>query len=815
MSKPRKSPNSDKSRKSEKNESKKNAEEQTSSRISIKTILTFICLGIACCVGYKGYLETRVNTPFDSTKVVVKSGLAVPARYWGSYRPGNYFGMKTREPYSPVMGLMWYFPKRFGPNREGIRHWCEQGDNLDHYSWVQHDGKTFGIHTIIDGSFNITSSFVKRYGGTHGGDWTARISVSPKDGGTSVAIGETINLIFYTAIEPQTKGRINPSYSGTITGVVGETQELGPFVLRLFNVTGNIEQQSYLSVEAKGFHLLKETIISTLSDKATRKKHYVLPGDLTHFKDESVPANFIATQLEVKVPFEFDAVFESGSFIDRPNTLTGDVYVKELNAKCIRFNRKFEETFRLHEKNFTKNYIKFAKTAFSNLIGGIGYFYGASRVRSEHTQTPVPYWKAPLFTAVPSRSFFPRGFLWDEGFHGLLIAAWDIDLELDIISHWFDLMNVEGWIPREQILGREAEAKVPKEFITQTNTNANPPTFFLTLRYIIHNYAERLTEEDRLGVLDRLYPRLVAWFDWFNSTQAGPIPGSYRWKGRDAQTSRELNPKTLTSGLDDYPRASHPTDDERHLDLRCWVMLGSVTLAELAKLLNRVGHKYVDTFSFLADNTLLDSQHWSEAAARYADYGLHTDDVALKRPPPPPPSSSRPPSLQQQELVRVVLTDPRLRYIDTTFGYVSLFPLFVRSLATNSHKLQKILTDLRNPQLLWTDYGLRSLAKSSPLYNKYNTEHDGPYWRGPIWINMNYLALGALHYYSHLSGPYQSQASELYTQLRSNIINNMYRQFKKSGYIWEHYNDKTGVGEGSRPFTGWSSLVVLIMAEMY
>lgn len=42
-------------------------------------------------------------------------------RYWGSYRPGNYFGLKTRDSETPVMGLMWFFPRKLGSRGEGIR----------------------------------------------------------------------------------------------------------------------------------------------------------------------------------------------------------------------------------------------------------------------------------------------------------------------------------------------------------------------------------------------------------------------------------------------------------------------------------------------------------------------------------------------------------------------------------------------------------------------------------------------------------------------------------------------------------------------
>ena len=102
--------------------------------------------------------------------------------------------------------------------------------------------------------------------------------------------------------------------------------------------------------------------------------------------------------------------------------------------------------------------VRFAAQTLSNLLGGVGYWYGESRVTSPELlesgrAEAVQYWTAPLYSAVPARSQFPRGFLWDEGFHGLLLQEWDAEMALDSLKHWLSLMNVDGWIPREQILG--------------------------------------------------------------------------------------------------------------------------------------------------------------------------------------------------------------------------------------------------------------------------------------------------------------------------------------------------------------------------
>lgn len=73
-------------------------------------------------------------------------------------------------------------------------------------------------------------------------------------------------------------------------------------------------------------------------------------------------------------------------------------------------------------------------------------------------------------------------------------------------------------------------------------------------------------------------------------------------------------------------------------------------------------------------------------------------------------------------------------------GYLSLFPLLLGLLPADSPHLGPILDVLRDPDHLWSPYGLRSLSASHPQFGQGEN-----YWKGPIWIQMNYLALRALY----------------------------------------------------------------------
>lgn len=537
-------------------------------------------------------------------------------------------------------------------------------------------------------------------------------------------------------------------------------------------------------------------------------------------------SNILVFQISAHIPFKADIIFLSGILSEdsevqeRVINLSGSSLTSRLSEKQNDFDDNFHKRFNIPNELDSES-VTVGKAALSNLLGGIGYFFGQSKIAlpspsgTKHRNSFVSYWPAELYSAVPSRPFFPRGFLWDEGFHQLLIWRWDIHISLDILGHWLDLMNIDGWIPREQILGAEALSKVPEEFVLQYPTNGNPPTLFLVLRDMIYSIkAKKLaaTESNEIAVfLDRAFLRLDGWFKWFNTSQSGKEASSYFWHGRDESTNRELNPKTLSSGLDDYPRASHPSKEERHLDLRCWMHLAADCMHSIAKLLqkeNELGVAYDLTAKLLSDFELLNQMHFDDAYGAYFDYGNHTEQVRLSW---QVVEGGNGPS---RELLREVLEKPMLRLVPHV-GYVSLFPFMGGLIPPGSQILEKQLDLISNRSTLWTRFGLRSLAKTSSLFMKRNTEHDPPYWRGPIWMNMNYMILSALHHYSRVEGPYREKAKNIYSDLRNNLIRNVVNNYHQTGYFWEQYDQKTGKGKGTPMFTGWTSLVLLIMAEDY
>ena len=53
-------------------------------------------------------------------------------------------------------------------------------------------------------------------------------------------------------------------------------------------------------------------------------------------------------------------------------------------------------------------------------------------------------------------------------------------------------------------------------------------------------------------------------------------------------------------------------------------------------------------------------------------------------------------------------------------------------------------------------------------------------------------------------------AKKMYVELKTNIYNTVFKEWKRTGFIWEQYDDVTGRGKGTRAFSGWSALVIML-----
>lgn len=618
------------------------------------------------------------------------------------------------------------------------------------YGWEEYDVRNGGRQVIHDAGngLDITIDFVKVPGGSHGGNWAARVKGTPRDDASSASV---TTVVFYAGMEglgsleftnePQDLG-----HEGTLT-IHGQTVDLGEFDIGITSGPDNasparsheswdqkpLDRTLAASTQVAGgaiwqaknilFSLMKPEVDALVDqykqeDMPPPWQVFTIPNDI---KD----GNLHLVQKVFQGPFEFDILYNSAS-ASKP--VSSEDLSTSIAAASEGFKKKFASIFAPKSPFDAPKYTKFSQAMLSNLVGGIGYFYGDYLVdRSyapEYEEENEGFWEetaaaraqaqikregpVELFTSIPSRPFFPRGFLWDEGFHLIPIAEWDMDLTLEIVQSWFNLMDEDGWIAREQILGAEARSKVPQEFQVQYPHYANPPTLFMILESFVDKLNAKQYDEVHAGRLvdhiRKFYPLLKRQYFWFRKTQWGDIKSydrdafstkeAYRWRGR---TVRHI----LTSGIDDYPRPQPPHPGELHTDLISWVGMMTRSLRRLAESLGESEDAKEFQGYERAIIRNIDDLHWSSANNTFCDATI--DDY--------------------EESVHVCHK-----------GYVSIFPFMTGLLQPDSPRMKAILDLISDPEELWSDYGIRSLSKKDEFYGT-----DENYWRSPIWINMNYL----------------------------------------------------------------------------
>lgn len=238
--------------------------------------------------------------------------------------------------------------------------------------------------------------------------------------------------------------------------------------------------------------------------------------------------------------------------------------------------------------------------------------------------------------------------------------------------------------------------------------------------------------------LVRIYPGLAQNNDWFYSHKDSNRNGLCEWAGGD-------------SGWDTNPRWDKGEVDA--VDLNCWLHLDQMKLAEMADILGKKSDAAKWRAKAAATAELIRSKMWDDRDGRFYDLL---------------PAAG--------EMIRVMT--PAI-----------FWPMFA-GIATKE-QAARIAGQLKDPQTLWTQYPMPCVARNDPTYRPTD------YWRGPTWINLNWVTILGLMRYG-----YNDLAEELRAKSVEVIVKNPDPR--------EYYDPETGAGLGARNYM-WTGALFIVM----
>jgi glycogen debranching enzyme len=116
------------------------------------------------------------------------------------------------------------------------------------------------------------------------------------------------------------------------------------------------------------------------------------------------------------------------------------------------------------------------------------------------------------------------------------------------------------------------------------------------------------------------------------------------------------------------------------------------------------------------------------------------------------------------------------------------------------HQAEKLLANLKDPNLFWKKIPFPSLAADQKHYAA-----DGKYWLGGVWASTNVMIIKGLDKFG-IGNDNAYNFNEFATLATEEYLTGIYEVFKKTGTLWENYSAEAYArGVWSRPdFVGWT-----------
>jgi mannosyl-oligosaccharide glucosidase len=138
-----------------------------------------------------------------------------------------------------------------------------------------------------------------------------------------------------------------------------------------------------------------------------------------------------------------------------------------------------------------------------------------------------------------------------------------------------------------------------------------------------------------------------------------------------------------------------------------------------------------------------------------------------------------------------------------TRSYSGLVPLIAGIVP--EERVDAVLDALRDEGAFLSPYGIRSTAADSVLDRPgYADERStNSSWRGPVWLPLNYLIIGAL----------AETDPALAADLRERAVEMVETDWEATGRLHEYFDAETGEGLGADAQAGWTALVANLIVE--